>query len=143
MADTNFIKTEIEPVIGALLEERYGQPFKQESLPVGIKPDGTPRMHEFDAVSRDGTIVAGIKSSTGKTSGGRRPAAKIAEAYKEIYFLCLVHTGHKLLVLTDPDFYEILVPEFAGLLPPRSAIIHLALPPDLQEKMDELKGRTD
>ncbi len=140
MADTNFIKKEIEPYVLQKLVKLYGQQFKPLFLPVGVESDGKPRKHEFDAVSDDSRIVAGIKSSTGKTSGGKRPTAKIATAYKEMYFLSLVKADHKLLVITDPEFLEILIKEFRGILPPSTAIIHIPLPTELQEKMDALKG---
>lgn len=143
MADTNFIKKEIEPFIVDKLAGRYKQPFSKILLPIGIDSHGNPRQYEFDAVSEDRSIVAGIKSYTGKTSGGNRPAAKISGVYKEIFFLSLVRSEYKLLVLTDSEFFEIIKKEFNGILPERTAIIHIPVPKELQKKLDTLKGRND
>ncbi len=51
--------------------------------------------------------ASSIKSSSGRTSGGNIPSGKIAEAYRDLYFLTLVHANSKTLVLTNPEFYDI------------------------------------
>ena len=135
MADTRVLKHRVEPFVREELEAEYGQPFNQQFLPVGRRADGSAAMHEFDAVSADRRIVAGIKSSSGKTSGGRRPSGKIASAYKELYFLSLVDADHRILVLTDPEFYRIMMSESDGKLAFGLELMLIELPPKLKEQV--------
>lgn len=143
MANTHFIKTTVEPAVLELLAQAFGQPFTKQFLNVGLRKDGSPRLHEFDAVSADKSIVAGIRSSSGLTSGGRRPAGKIAGAFKEAYFLTLAEANRKLLVVTDAEYYNILSQEFDGLLPPQIEIMLVEAPAHLRDCLEALKGRTD
>ena len=117
------------------LEAEYGQPFSQQFLLVGWRADGSPASHELDAVSADRRLVAGIKSSSGKTSGGRRPSGKIAAAYKELYFLSLVDADRRILVLTDRGFYRIMMSESDGKLVSGLELMLIELPPKLKEQV--------
>ncbi len=83
---------------------RFGQKFSREF----VQLVGCGGYHEFDAVSADKKIVAGIKSSSALTSGGKNPSGKIASAYQELYFLSSIETDQRLLVLTDEAFYKLL-----------------------------------
>src|SRR6266566_260813 len=67
MADTRYLKSVVENHIRAWLKDRFDQRFKSVFLPLmGVQ--GSPRTHEFDAVSDDGTIVCGIKTASWRTS---------------------------------------------------------------------------
>ena len=69
MANTAILRSKVEPAIRARLSEEFGQPFSSQVLPL---PGGARR--EFDAVSRDGTVVVSIKTSSGhlRRQPGRR-----------------------------------------------------------------------
>jgi hypothetical protein len=64
MANTNEIKVKIEPYVQRCLAAKFGVAFRKRMLPLA----GCAGVHEFDAVSEDGKIVAAIKSSSGATS---------------------------------------------------------------------------
>jgi hypothetical protein len=84
--------------------------------------------HEFDAVAESETIVASIKSSSGRTSGNKIPTGKISSAVAEMYYLSLVPTSHRLLVLTNQDFFEIMSRTMKGRIGHSIEIIHIPLP---------------
>ncbi len=140
MADTRVLKLKVEPFVRERLEAEFGQPFSQQFLPIGTRADGSEAMHEFDAVSADRRIVAGIKSSSGRTSGGRRPSGKIAAAYKELYLLSLVDADRRILVLTDPEFHEIMVSDCDGKLAPGLELMFMGLPPELKVQVQAVHG---
>jgi hypothetical protein len=104
MANTNLLKTRVEPFVREWLAKQYSQTFSREFLQLA----GCSGSHEFDAVSADKRIVCGIKSSSGATSGGKNPSGKIASAYEELYFLAGVDADQRFLVLTDKEFYQLL-----------------------------------
>jgi hypothetical protein len=66
---------------------------------------GTRQQYEFDMVSPDGTVVGETKTYT---KGKRTPYAKIATTSEACLFLKHAKDAKKrLLVLTDPAFYEV------------------------------------
>src|SRR3990172_11746299 len=97
MANTNYLK-EIESWVrdNWLHKQFPGYQFDKRFLELT-----TGGKHEFDAVSKDISIVASIKTHSWTTSGGKRPAGKIAQLYQELYFLNLVEAKKKCLVLTN------------------------------------------
>jgi hypothetical protein len=105
MANMHLLKTRVEPYVRLWLSERYSQAFSREFLQLA----GCSGFHEFDAVFADKRIVCGIKSSSGPTSGGKNPSGKIARAHTELYFLAGVDARQSLLVLTDEEFYDLLI----------------------------------
>src|SRR2546428_707934 len=86
------------------LPEFCGATFTKRVLRIGTRADGLPATHEFDAVSEDGRIVASVKASSGKTSGGNVPSGKLKDAFTELHFLGLAAAQRKILVLTDESF---------------------------------------
>ncbi len=104
MANTNLLKTHVEPFVRDWLSAQYSQRFTRESLQLS----DCGGFHEFAAVSVDKKIICGIKSSSGPTRGGKNPAGKIAAACKELYFLAGVDADQRFLVLTDEEFYKLL-----------------------------------
>lgn len=134
MAQTQFLTRNVEEYVRQELERQFGQPFGKLHMPIDQRSDGLPATHEFDAVSADGQIVADIKSSTGKTSSGKYPSGKVAVAYKDLYFLSLVKAKRRILVLTDPDFYEIFESNSDGKLMPGLELMLVPLPPELQRQ---------
>lgn len=104
MANTKYLKTEVEGYVRSELQRRFGRAFKSEFLRLV-----TGGQHEFDAVSDDRSIVASIKASSGLTSGGRLPSGKFNDNIAELYFLTLVEAEQRLLVLTSPEFHALLL----------------------------------
>jgi hypothetical protein len=133
MANTALIKTLVEPYVREHLEREYGQPFAQQFLDL---PGGG--RHEFDAVSRDRTIVTSIKSHSGLTSGGKRPGGKILACYAELYYLLQVDAPIRILVLTNPEFHDIFVSDSRGRLAPGLEIELVALPEDIQRQIQQV-----
>jgi hypothetical protein len=79
----------------------------------------------------DGKIAAEIKVASGRTSGGKHPSGKRASAFEQLYFLSLVKADIKLLVLTNPEFFEIMKAKTAGIVPADIQLVRCLLPPDL------------
>lgn len=140
MADTRLIKEKVEPFVISWLEVNYpSHTFSKKFLQVGTKQDGSPALHEFDAVSNDENIVAAIKSHSGKTSGGKRPAGKIGMVYQELYFLSLVNAKRKLLILTDKDFHRDFVKESDGKIARDIETILCELPAELRSEVNRIR----
>ena len=134
MANTQVLTNQVESYVRSKLKVKYGQPFTKRELPVGQKQDGSPATHEFDAVSADGRTVVGIKSSSGKTSGGRFPSGKVAAAYQEPYFLSLAQAERRILVLTNPEFHKIFSRHSDGKVAPGLKLKLIPLSPELGEQ---------
>ena len=134
MVNTTVFKTEVEPFVRLWLSERYGVDFTPDQVELtGAAPPR--RSHGFDAVSVDRRVIAGINGSSGKTSGGKNPSGKIHKAYQELYFLAMAKAEHRLLVLTDPGFYEIMKRETQGRLVDGLEILYCELPIEIKEKV--------
>jgi hypothetical protein len=131
MANTSYLRYSVEPWVRERLAERYGQPFDPKV--VRLAPGGS---HEFDAVSGDGRIVASIKANSGLTSGGNHPTGKVATCLNEVYYLTLVEARERLLVLTNPAFYEIFVKTLAGKIAAGVQIVLVPLPAEMQRQVD-------
>ncbi|HEV2738710.1 MAG TPA: hypothetical protein VGU66_09040 [Candidatus Elarobacter sp.] len=134
MADTSYYKTHVEPFVRAELQRLHGQPFLSRTL--RLPTGGT---HEFDAVSDDGSIVASIKSLSGKTSGGKRPAGKYAACLAELYFLTLVDAPVRMLVLTTPSLHTMFVRYMEGRLHPGVKIELIVVSPEIQGQIDRIR----
>jgi hypothetical protein len=85
VADTSYLRREVENYVRAQLAEEFGQHFTAEFL--SLAPGGR---HEFDAVAADRSVVASVKSASGLTAGGRVPSGKIKDCVAELYYLSLV-----------------------------------------------------
>ncbi len=107
MANTRQLTIDVENYVRGQLEQKFSQQFQKKKLLIGQQANGTPAYHEFDAVSADGSVICAIKSSSGRTGQGKYPSGKVAGAYKDLYFLLLVKAQRRILILTDPEFYEI------------------------------------
>jgi hypothetical protein len=135
MANTQYIKSDIEPWVRSQLQIRFGQPFESRFLPLS-----TGAKHEFDAVSTDGAIVISIKSASGLTSGGNLPQGKFHNAIAEIFFLSLATAPTRVLLTTNPSFYKLLEKRIQGLIPHGVTTECLPLPPEMQAKLDIFLG---
>lgn len=101
MANTNKIKTEIEPAVRNWLKTQIGDDTLEER-PM-IFPSGGS--YKFDAVSRDGRTVAAILCNRAKTRTGRENTGGVRKALAEVEHLKLLPGGiSKMMVFTEPDF---------------------------------------
>ena len=135
MANTRFLATQVEDFVRARLTDEYGVPFSKRFLELAT---AGRRKHEFDAVSEHGEIVASIKATSARTSGGNLPQGKFNNAIAELYYLSLVEAPKRLLVLTDPAFYELLRRKIDGALPTGVSIECIRLSAEMQAQVDEV-----
>jgi hypothetical protein len=141
MADTRYLKSIVEDHVRTWLKDQFGQSFKSLFLTLsGIQ--GTPRTHEFDAVSEDGTIICSIKTASWKTSGLKRGAGKIQGAYTELYFLDHVEAKERFLILTDPEFFECFTRDTRGRLANGVTLLHCSLPEDLCREIAAIRAKS-
>lgn len=89
---------EAEEKILSYLEDRFGQSFSKEKLP--IESQGKTEQCEFDAVSGDRKIVAEVKAYTCPYYN-----EEMLNAYSDVLRLDSVEADKKLMFLTDPLFY--------------------------------------
>jgi hypothetical protein len=131
VANTSYLRREVEGYVRAQLGKEFEQPFTAEFL--SLRTGGR---HEFDAVSADRSVVASVKSASGLTSGGRVPSGKIKDCIAELYYLSLVDAPIRRLVLTTPAFFEIFVKATVGAVAEDIEIVCLPLPAAIQTQVD-------
>lgn len=134
MADTRYLKRTVEEYVRTQLAGEFSAPFRARVLQ--LVTGGT---HEFDAVSEDGKVVAGIKAASGKTLGGCTPVGKIKSAIAELYFLSLVSAPRRILILTDPEFYRILLNRLEGRLAEGLEVKLVQLPPEIEREVAKVR----
>ncbi len=139
MANTQILKEKVEPYVRKWLSELFGDSFHPKFL-ILSRVQGPAGTHEFDAVSSDEKIVAGIISSGGKTSSGKNPSGKLTKAVAEIYYLSLVDAEKKLLVLTDAEFSSILNSKMEGRLVEGVKILHCPLPKEMASEVAKMRA---
>jgi hypothetical protein len=88
------------------LQNKFNISFSRRNLQVGLKSNGKPALHNFDLVSEDNQIVAEVKSHQ-LTKGENIPSGKVSDTYQACFMLEKVTTKKKLLILSDPKFFEI------------------------------------
>jgi hypothetical protein len=138
MADTRILKTKIEDCVRTWLKAKFNQDFRSVFLALeGVQ--GLAKSHEFDAVSKDNSIVCSIKTASWKTSGGKRGSGKVDGAYSEMYFLRLVSANEKYLVLTDPEFFHCFSRECSGKLAAGVSLLHCPLAPELCREIELIR----
>jgi hypothetical protein len=137
MADTTALKKQIEPHVQAWLQKQFGVRFRRQTVP--LTGHGAAGQHQFAAVSEDGKIVASVKSLSGRTTGENLPSAKIDSSYAEIYYLSLVQSEKKLLVLTDIEFYRLFRKHSEGMVVRGVDILHCPLPPELERVKEAVR----
>jgi hypothetical protein len=87
------------------LEEQEGMPLPQGRAPLGRKADGTMRLHTFDLVAENRSLIGEIRTYTLGESGGR-PAGKFAHCYAACLYLFRSKARRKVLILTDQAFWS-------------------------------------
>lgn len=139
MADTNLLKTLVEPHVRRWLSQMHGIEFEDHEKELKLLTGGR---HRFDAVSKDGSIVAGIKTSALRNYASRLPigAGVIKSTFAEIYFLTLVDAKKKLMVLTDKRFYEYFLRISSGKVARQVELIHCELPKEIMDRVSDIHG---
>lgn len=133
VANTRYLREAVEAWVRDRLEQEHGQPFSAKV--VRLSPGGS---REFDAISKDGSIVCSIKANSGLTSGRKHPTGKVATCLNEVYFLTIVSAPTRKLVLTNPSFYEIFCRTTAGQIAPGVEVVLLPLPAAMQAEVDRV-----
>lgn len=131
MANTRYLRQEVEDYIRTRLSDEFGQPFTAVFLTLR-----TGGQHEFDAVSDDRTVVASVKSASGLTAGGKKPAGKIKDCIAELYYLSLMEAPTRRLVLTTPAFFVLFDRATEGAVAEGIDVVCIPLPPKMQEQVD-------
>jgi len=134
MANTRYLTTVVENEVREFLSARHGVAFTKQ--PLQLISGGR---HEFDAVSDDRSIIASIKSASGRTAGGKIPSGKIKDCIAEIYFLTLVDAPCRILVLTSPQFHALFTHTMAGKIAQGITVEHLPLPDEIQAQVDAVQ----
>jgi hypothetical protein len=95
----------------------------------------------FNAVSSDHQMIATITNMSGLTSGGKKPVGKLKNAISELYYLSLVDAPHRVLIVTSPDFFELITGEMSGAIADGLEIRHVPLPPALVAEISAVSAR--
>src|SRR2546422_10975751 len=106
MADTR-VQLEVEDWVRQnWMPKQYGHLFRRERLRLD-----SGGVFDFDAVSADNATVATISTSAGSTASGKHPTGKLMKLRSDMFFLLLVDAKRRLVVLTEPNMYELCVKE--------------------------------
>lgn len=131
MANTQVLKGAVEGFVRGALESEFGMPFEKKRLTL-VRVEGPASDHEFDAVAKDGSVVAGIISSAARTSGGKRNTGAVHHATGELYYLILTDAHRRILICTDASFRDLMKSVTRGRLASGLEIRHVSLPDDLE-----------
>lgn len=136
MSNTSYLSSqEVRNYWHSELKRLFGKDFMTKSVIIGTRKNGKNVLKRFSAVSSDNSIVAFVRNHSGYTKTEKKPNAKIGQAFEDCFFLNLVKSQKKLLVLTNKEFYDIFLSESEGLLGDVE-LIHLQYPPHIQVKID-------
>ena len=131
MADTR-VQLEVEDWVRKnWLPQQFGATFRRERLQLT-----SGGVFDFDAVSPDNSTVATISTSAGVTSGGKHPTGKLMKIRSDILFLLLADATRRIIVLTDPQMYQLCMREKDGGRVPSAVEFALAqIPEQLEGKL--------
>lgn len=105
-----------ENFVKETMEKETNHKLSEKALILGTKSDGTPKLHKFDLVSEDGTIVIEVKSGKGIVGQNNRNSAGLSICSEACYFLSKVKAKLKILALTDRNMYDIFTKESDGII---------------------------
>ena len=144
MADTSFIKSEVEQYVRDRLSERFeGVKFEKHPVPVKLS---SGCHHKFDAVSKGGGIVAAILSNRSKTRTGKENTGAVRKALLDVALLNLVEGDViKLMVFTDAGLRDLISKRAKKLGTQQIEMTFCELRPDLNERLtsnlEKARGR--
>lgn len=138
MADTTFIKKEIEPCVRGWLAKQFtGHRFCEK--PIALT---TGRRHEFDAVSEDDTIVGDILSSRAQTRTGNENTGGVRKALLDLLYLNLLPPNvQRVLVFTDDGFRKLIKKRIKGLEVHPICMLLCPLPDALQDELKKVLNK--
>ncbi len=129
MANTNTLKSIAEPYVRSWCSTKYGVGFEDCEKELRLITGG---VHRFDVVSKDRSIVAGVKTSTLRDNG-KVSSGVIKSTYTELYFLSLLRCDMKLMILTDKGYCGHFTRVSKGRIAKGIKIIHCPLPKDIEK----------
>lgn len=137
MADTR-VQVEVEDWVRRnWFPQRYGSQFHRER--VGLEWGG---IFDFDAVSTDGTIVAAISTSAGKTASGKLAVGQIMKMRSDVLFLLHAKAKRRVMVFTESDMFQVSQQEMqVGRLPKSIEFTRAEIPPELQIRLREARKK--
>lgn len=130
MADTNILKC-IEQHVREWCKIKYATECEDSEIELRLVTGGA---HRFDIVSKNRSIIGGMKTSAlrdnGKIGGG-----VIKSTYAELYYLNLIDAAIKVMILTDEGYYKYFRRIATGKVAGGIEIVHCSLPREIQEKV--------
>lgn len=119
---------EKEEAVRKLLCREFNTSLLKKRLPVGITSNKNIKLHEFDCVSEDESIVAEIKTNELKATQAK-PNGRYFSSIKwaligDIYMLSRINASTKILVLTDKPLFDLCSKDMDGILPENTKIIY-------------------
>lgn len=136
MADTQFIKNEIEPYMCEWLRTHYPNSRFKERLVHLV--DGS---FKFDAVSEDESVVALFMCNRPRTSSGNENSGAVKKALNDIHYLQLLprpKTVRRLVVFTDAGFRDLILRRSKRLGTNGIDFHYCQLPSGLQKRLNEI-----
>ena len=131
MADTRLLKDRIEPHVRKWLTQKYNLKFESQEIALKLITGG---QHRFDAVSKDRSMVAGIKSSRLRNYKSKRSigTGTIKAVFTELYYLSLVEVNRKALILTNKGFYDLFCKKSKGKVAKGIEILYCPLTEEIE-----------
>ena len=128
MANTTYIKNNVEPFVRRWLESQFGRTFTEQS--VELVGGGS---HKFDAVSADTAVVGDILCNRPTTRTGNENTGGVRKAQNDIDYLKRLSQGiERVLVFTDASFYELIRQRSRRWGAGDVRMLVCPLPPDLE-----------
>ena len=119
------------------MPQHYGQSFRRR--PVALTTGGE---HSFSAVSEDGRTVVKISTGSRRTAGGKLAVGVLSKLRADLLFMTLTDAKQKLVLVTQPDMYELCqIESAAGRVPLDVDFVQVELPEELAEELRKAKAR--
>lgn len=134
MADTQFIKNEIEPYLCKWLRTHYpGLRFKERLVQL------FHGSFKFDAVSEDESVVGLFMCNRPRTSSGNENSGAVRKALNDIHYLQLLPNPKtvRVVVFTDAGFRDLILRRSKRLGTNGIEFLHCQLPSGLQKQLSE------
>ncbi len=133
MANTILLKNVVEPYVRDWLSKEYSIELENQEIELPLITGG---FHRFDIVSKDRTIVAGIKTSPLRNMTLGVSSGVIKSNFAELYFLSLSAAKRKFMILTNKGFYDFFIKKSSGRVARGIEIIYCPLPEEIQDQVN-------
>jgi hypothetical protein len=132
MADTSVQSDVAHWICDTFLPKHFGQPFSRRRMPLI-----TGGSHSFAGVSEDSLTVGTICTGSAARASGGLAVGKLNKVRADLYFLLLSVCERRFIAVTQPVMHELLRMEQEQYkrIPADVEIIHVELPPELQERL--------